>query len=385
MQEIARGSSQAFEELYHRFHARAYGVAWTVCRNHSLTEVAVQDGFMAIWRTADSYRAERGAVATWLLALVRNRAIDIVRESTKHARRRAGQERAVLYAVPDELADHVADREDAARLKALVQRLPDAQQEVIALAFYGQLTHAEIAARLHLPPGTVKGRMRLGLQKLRTSVDEVATSERLRAGLVRAFLAGELDDARCTTREAVTEMRAVTMLDDVLAPAMHNIGGLWRSNRISVADEHLATSMCNRLLAEISPELQTAPANSRETVLLVSPERELHTIGLQMANDVLSGAGYRTLLLGGGVPAAALSAALERHQPAVVALSSTVARPASLAATANLIHETLPTAKLITGGATARGLPQRVNVHRVERLDGLLDAVDAALGASREV
>jgi methanogenic corrinoid protein MtbC1 len=184
-------------------------------------------------------------------------------------------------------------------------------------------------------------------------------------------------------REAITEMPVVTVLDDVLAPAMHSVGGLWQSNEITVADEHIASSMCNRLLAEISPALQTAPANSRETILLVSPERELHTIGLQMANDVLSGAGYRTLLLGGGVPEEALSAALERHQPAVVALSSTVAPSASLAATANLIHETLPTAKLITGGATARGLPQRINVHYVERLDGLLDTVDTTLGPGR--
>jgi methanogenic corrinoid protein MtbC1 len=245
------------------------------------------------------------------------------------------------------------------------------------------MTHAEIAAELGLPPGTVKGRMRLGLKRLRTSIDEAAVAERLRAALVSNFLTGELDDARRVMREAVTEMPVVTMLDDVLAPAMHSIGGLWRAEEITVADEHIATSMCNRLLVEIFPALQTAPANSRETILLVSPERELHTIGLQMANDVLCGAGYRTLLLGGGVPAEALSAALERHQPAVVALSSTVAPPASVAATANLIHETLPGTRLITGGTTARALPLSIGARYVERLDGLLDAVDASLGPSR--
>jgi RNA polymerase sigma-70 factor (ECF subfamily) len=383
MQEISVGSSEAFEELYRRFHARAYRVAWSVCRNDGRAEVAVQDGFMAIWRSARNYRTERGAVASWLLALVHNRAVDVARDNTRHTGKRAQERKAFLHAVPDGVVDRVEDRDDAARLKALVQLLPKAQQEVIALAFYGQLTHAEIAEQLQLPPGTVKGRMRLGLHRLRSSIDEAAVSERLRVALVRAFLAGELGDARRVMRTAVTEMPVVTMLDDVLAPAMHSIGGLWRADQITVADEHLATSICHRLLAEISPALQSAPADSRETVLLLCPERERHTLGLLMVDAVLHGAGYRTLLLGNGVPGAALSAALLRHQPAVVALSSTVAPPASLVATANLIHETLPPSKLITGGATARQLPQSITAHYVARLDGLLDVVDVLLGPSR--
>ena len=102
-----------------------------------------------------------------------------------------------------------------------------------------------------------------------------------------------------------------------------------------------------------------------------------------MASVVLYGAGYDTLLLGSGVPEAALKGALLRHQPAVVALSSSMPRPASLAAAANLVHVTLPDAQLITGGATARQLPPTIAAHYVARLDGLLDAVDAILAASR--
>jgi RNA polymerase sigma-70 factor (ECF subfamily) len=383
MGEIASGSAAAFEELYDRFHSRAHRVAWSVCRDDGRAEDAVQEAFVTVWNNAGAYRVERGALASWLLALVRYRAIDVARANTKHAGQRAGEETTALHSVADVLADGVADRDGAARLKALLQLLPDAQQEVITLAFYGQLSHAEIAAQLSLPPGTVKGRMRLGLQRLRANIDEARVSERLRIALVSAFLAADLDRASGVMREAITEMPAITMLDDVLAPAMHRIGGLWRANKISIADEHLATSICHRLLAEVAPTLKTAPAKSRETILLVAQERERHTLGLLMANDVLYGAGYDTLLLGGGVPKAALQGALLRHRPSVVALSSSVALPASLAATANLIHETRPATELIIGGATARQLPPDINAHYIERLDGLLGAVDAILHASR--
>jgi CheY-like chemotaxis protein len=102
-----------------------------------------------------------------------------------------------------------------------------------------------------------------------------------------------------------------------------------------------------------------------------------------MASAVLYGAGYDTLLLGSGVPSAALEAALRRHQPAVVALSLSMPRRRSLARTAQLIHETLPAAHLITGGATARQLPPQIAAHYVARLDGLLSTVQATLGSSR--
>jgi methanogenic corrinoid protein MtbC1 len=271
----------------------------------------------------------------------------------------------------------------AAELTTRLQLLPQAQREVVTLAFFGQPSHAEIAAKLGLPSGTVKGRIRVGLQKLRVDIEEADLAERLRTALTGALRNGDLDRARRVVREASKEIPVVTMLDDVLAPAMHSIGALWRAAEITVADEHLATTICHRLVAEISASLQTAPVNSRETVLLVTPEPERHELGLLMASAVLYGAGYDTLLLGSGVPAAALNAALLRHRPAVVALSSSIPRPASLVAAAKLIHETLPTAQLITGGATARQLPASIAARYVERLDGLLDAVDVILAPTR--
>ena len=381
--QIASGSSEAFEELYRRFYASAYRVARSVCQDDGLAEDAVQEAFTAIWRTAGSYQSERGSVSAWLLSLVRYRAIDIARANTTHADKRANEDDAAPHTAPGVMADQVVDRDSAARLKTLLRQLPDAQREVVTLAFYGQLTHAEIAAKLDLPSGTVKGRMRLGLHRLRVNVDEAGTSERLHNTLASALRNGDLGGARRVMRGATREMPAVTMLDDVLAPAMHSVGALWKAAEITVADEHLATTICDRLLAEISETLKTAHPKSRETVLLVTPAPERHTLGLRMAGAVLYGAGYHTLLLGGGVPDVALRAGLLRHRPDVVALSSTMPRPASLAATAHLIHETLPAAHLITGGATARQLPPSFAAHYVERLDGMLGAVDAILAPTR--
>jgi RNA polymerase sigma-70 factor (ECF subfamily) len=383
LRDIVSGSHEAFEHLYQRFYARAYRVAWSVCRDDGRAEDAVQEAFIAVWRIAGSYGPERGAVAAWLLSVVRYRAIDVARANTTHASKRADEAETGLRSVPGVLADQVVSRSSAVELKGRLRLLPKTQREVVTLAFYGQLSHAEIAAKLDLPAGTVKGRMRLGLQKLRVNIDEADLAERSRTALAGALRNGDLDRARHVVREASEEMPVVTMLDDVLAPAMHNIGALWQAAEITVADEHLATTICHRLIAEIFATLQTAPVKSRETVLLVTPEPERHELGLLMATAVLYGAGYDTLLLGSGVPAPALNAALLRHRPAVVALSSSMPRPVSLLAAANLVRATIPAAQLITGGATARQLPVNIGAHYVARLDGLLDTVDAILGPSR--
>lgn len=356
--EVASGSGDAFAQLYRRFYAQAYRVAWSVCHDDGRAEDAVQEAFTAIWQRAGSYRCERGTVSAWLLSLVRYRAIDVARANTTHASKRADEDETAVRAVPGVMAQQVVDRDSAANLNALLQQLPEAQRDVVTLAFHGQLTHTEIAAKLGLPSGTVKGRMRLGLHRLRVSADQASTSERLHIALTRALREGDLDGARRVMREAITEMPAVTMLDDVLAPAMHSIGALWRTGEISIADEHLATTICDRLLAEISATLQTARAKSRATVLLVTPEPEQHTLGLLMAAAVLYGAGYDTLMLGAGIPEAALEGTLRRHRPAVVALSSSLPRPAALAATAILIHETLPATRLITGALPRDSFPR---------------------------
>lgn len=250
IQQIASGSTRAFEELHQRYHGRAYRLARSICGEDGRVEEAVQEAFVSIWRSAATYEVRGGAAAGWLLSVVHLRAVDIARSNMRHANRRADVDRVELHSVSGVMADDVVDRDAATRLSDQLLRLPDAQREVIALAFYGQLTHAEIATQLRLPQGTVKGRMCLGVQKLRVDIEHVAACERWHTDLTRAFYAGDLDRARRIVREAGSDMPVVSMLDDVLAPAMHSIGALWQRDEITIADEHLATAICHRLLAE---------------------------------------------------------------------------------------------------------------------------------------
>jgi RNA polymerase sigma-70 factor, ECF subfamily len=172
MKQTESGSVKAFEELYDRYCDRAYRVAWWVCHNDEHAEEAVQEAFMSIWRGRTEYQSGRGTLAAWLLTLVRFRAIDVVRCSTKHADRRAGEHRLDAHCAPSDMADEAVAHEDAVRLHTLLGGLPPVQREVVVLAYYGQLTHTEIAAALGLPTGTVKGRMRLGLCKLQAAIEE---------------------------------------------------------------------------------------------------------------------------------------------------------------------------------------------------------------------
>jgi RNA polymerase sigma-70 factor, ECF subfamily len=172
MRRIESGSIEAFEHLYDRYAHQAYRMALSVCREPGRAEEAVQDAFIAVWRNRTPYRPERGTVAAWLLSSVRYRAIDAARRHGKHLKRRADEssiDADLLVTDPDEVSDV-----DAAHLHTLLNQLPDAQREVITLAFYGQLTHTEIADHLQLPAGTIKGRMRLGLEKLRAKVEQAA-------------------------------------------------------------------------------------------------------------------------------------------------------------------------------------------------------------------
>ncbi len=141
MSEICAGRVEALVELYDRYCDRAYRVAISVCGDENRAQAAVREVFLSVWRSRASYRPQSGSVAAWLLSSVRYQTIDL----------------------------EAVHRDQSDPLVASLAVLPDAQQEVIALAYYGELSHTEIAAQLKLPIGTVKGRMRLGLQKLRSS------------------------------------------------------------------------------------------------------------------------------------------------------------------------------------------------------------------------
>ncbi len=171
MARVQAGSSGAFAALYDRYRDRSYRVSHAVCHDRGRSEDAVQEAFISIWCRRDTYKPLQGTVAAWLLAVVRNRAIDAVRRHDRHAARRADDDRLDGHPAPDDVAAQVAARADAERLQPLLAQIPEAQREVITLAFFANLTHTEIAAQLDLPPGTVKGRMRLGLTKLRDELE----------------------------------------------------------------------------------------------------------------------------------------------------------------------------------------------------------------------
>lgn len=174
--DVSAGSVEAFAVLYDRYCNRAYGLAWSVCRDDGRAQDAVQEAFLSIWKNSASYHRQRGSVAAWLLSVVRNRAIDLARRNGSAAGRASSPGRgsdAELgdLAAADDVCEQAVRREQAHHLRTLLFQLPDAQREVVTLAFYGQLSHTEIAERLQLPAGTVKGRMRLGMQKLRASLE----------------------------------------------------------------------------------------------------------------------------------------------------------------------------------------------------------------------
>lgn len=167
MAQVALDGDVAFGQLYDRFGRRAHRVACSICHDTSFAEEAVQDAFLTVWRSRASYTAPRGGVAAWLLTIVRHRAIDVVRGRSGIDRRGAAAD--ALDSLPDDvdITASAEARDDQATVRESLSRLPAEQLEVISLAFYGELTHTEIAAHLDLPVGTVKSRMRLGLAQLR--------------------------------------------------------------------------------------------------------------------------------------------------------------------------------------------------------------------------
>ena len=161
---VARSDEVAFAELYDRFGRVAYGLARRILRDEALAEDAVQEGFLAAWRSAARFVPERAKASTWLLTLVHRRAVDLVR---REERRRAEslEERAeATGAATDEAVWLRYERE---RVQKALGALPDQQREALELAYYGGFTQSELAERLGQPIGTIKSRMFTGLSRLR--------------------------------------------------------------------------------------------------------------------------------------------------------------------------------------------------------------------------
>jgi RNA polymerase sigma-70 factor (ECF subfamily) len=168
MQAVQAGDPMAFETIYDRHGGAAFSLAYRIVGTRSAAEDATQDAFLAIWRSRVRYQRDRGSVRSWILGIVHNRTIDALRRNQVHATRRADAEGIEEREAAAELTDVEAfRREEQRRVRAAIETLPEAQVKVIELAYFGGFTHNQIAEMLHEPVGTVKGRMRLGLDKLR--------------------------------------------------------------------------------------------------------------------------------------------------------------------------------------------------------------------------
>jgi len=165
---VRASNSRAFEIVYERHSGVAFSLAYRMVGSRNAAEDVVQEAFLSIWRSGARYERSRGSVRTWVLGIVHHRAIDALRRSSVHDKRRASDEGIEeRFEARDRTDAEVARRDEARTVRSAMETLPSEQCQVIELAYFGGFTHTEIADMLQTPIGTVKGRMRLGLEKMR--------------------------------------------------------------------------------------------------------------------------------------------------------------------------------------------------------------------------
>jgi RNA polymerase sigma-70 factor, ECF subfamily len=172
---VGGGEPRALEVIFDRHGSAAFSLAYRMCGRRPMAEDVVQEAFMSLWRTGGGYDRTRGSVRSWVLSVVRHRAIDAFRRERRSNRNVSDDGVAEWLVEPTQTEVEVERHDEAEHVREAVRELPSDQRRVIELAYFGGLTHTEIADMLELPVGTVKGRMRLGLTKLRislTSTDE---------------------------------------------------------------------------------------------------------------------------------------------------------------------------------------------------------------------
>jgi len=174
MPHLARKDPAAFEVFYDRHGGAAYSLAHRIVGDPGKAEDVTQEAFLSIWRSKARYDPARGSVRAWTLGIVRNRAIDALRREGGHAPRLDFDDDAALEArpAPEQTEAEALRRETARQVRGALGALPTEQSRVIELAYFGGFTHSEISRMLGMPLGTVKGRMRLGLEKIRARFAE---------------------------------------------------------------------------------------------------------------------------------------------------------------------------------------------------------------------
>ena len=172
MQRVVADDADAFSAIYDRHARSVYRLAHRMLRERSAAEDVTQEAFVALWRNRHRYRPERGSPGSWLLTIARNRAIDAIRRGRAHLH-------VELEAERDQEAPERTDHEALRRIEAItigvaLRTLPDSQRQALELSYFDGLSHSEISARLGVPLGTVKGRVRLALRKLASQLGSPA-------------------------------------------------------------------------------------------------------------------------------------------------------------------------------------------------------------------
>lgn len=175
MQLVHEGDSGAFEVIFDRHGDAAFSLAYRMCGRRATAEDVVQEAFVSLWRSGARYDRARGSVRSWVLSVVHNRAIDAFRRDAARTSRDVSDEGlAERMAAQERTEAEVERRDEAQQVRNALGELPAEQRQVIELAFFGGFSHTQIAEMLKLPAGTVKGRMRLGLTKLRVLLGDPA-------------------------------------------------------------------------------------------------------------------------------------------------------------------------------------------------------------------
>ena len=171
---IAAKDPEAFEVFYDRHGGVAYSLAYRILGDRSAAEDCIQEAFISIWRSGARFDRTRGSVRSWTLSIVRNRAIDALRSKAGKAPKLTFDDEAILESreAEERTDDEAIRHETAAEVRGAISQLPAEQSKVIELAYFGGFSHSEIAGMLGVPLGTVKGRMRLGLEKIRGELAE---------------------------------------------------------------------------------------------------------------------------------------------------------------------------------------------------------------------
>ena len=173
IRRIGAGEEDAFRRLFRTFAPSAQALAQRIVRQPFLAEEIVQEVFLAVWRSPDGYRAERGSVKSWLLGMVHHRAVDAVR-------REESQRRRAEEAVPDAVdlgndpgvtvVEEIGIPEERKAVRGALEELPSEQRQVLELMYFAGMSQSQISERLALPLGTVKSRTLLGMRRMRTAL-----------------------------------------------------------------------------------------------------------------------------------------------------------------------------------------------------------------------